>query len=126
MIPQNLEKISSLTGIKYKNNVNSTGTHQYMKKHTKVGTRRNALICRPHSLLELPDMRDSSKLCGLQIGIVHVEVKTQMTDLFVVSCTHVQQYRYQFGASDLSARPVVIFLFVPLLPLLLLRQQGCA
>ena len=40
--------------------------------HEKTGTRRNALICRPHSLLELPDLRDSSKLCGLQIGIVEV------------------------------------------------------
>ena len=48
------------------NNVNSTPVHE------KTGTRRNALIYRPHSLFELPDLRDSSKPCGLQIGIVEV------------------------------------------------------
>ena len=47
-------------------NVNSTPVHE------KTGTRRNALICTPHSLLELPDLRDSNKLCGVQIGIVEV------------------------------------------------------
>lgn len=42
--------------------------------HEKTGTRRNALICTPHSLMELLDLRDSSKLCGtcMQIGIVEV------------------------------------------------------
>ena len=48
------------------NNVHSTPIHE------KTGTRRNALICTPHSLLELPDLRDSNKLCGVQIGIVEV------------------------------------------------------
>ena len=62
--------------------------------HEKTGTRRNALICTQHSLLELPDLRDFNKLCGVQIGIV--EVKTQMTDLFGVS--------NQFYTSDLSAQ----------------------
>ena len=40
--------------------------------HAKSGTRKKTLICRPHSLLELPDLCDSSKLCGLQIDIVKV------------------------------------------------------
>ena len=35
--------------------------------------------------VHLYDLRDSSKLCGLQIGTCIVEVKTQMTDLFGVS-----------------------------------------
>ena len=56
--------------------------------HEKTGTRRNALICRPHSLLELPDLRDSSKLCGLQIGIVEVVAKKNI--LFGVSNQNAQ------------------------------------
>ena len=56
------------------NNVHSSPIHE------KTGTRRNALICRPHSLLELPDLRDSNKLCGVQIGIVEV---IYLNDLFI-------------------------------------------
>ena len=57
---------------------------------TGTGTRSNALtlICTPHSLLELPDLRDFNSQqakFGVQIGTRIVEVKTQMTDLFVVS-----------------------------------------
>ena len=62
---QKFFRFSDLKSI-IQNNVHSTPIHE------KTGTRRNALICRPHSLLELPDLCDSSKLCGLQIGIVEV------------------------------------------------------
>ena len=48
-------------------------SQQYMyTTHEKTGIRRNALVCRPHGLLELPELRDFNKLCGVQIGIVEV------------------------------------------------------
>ena len=48
--------------------------------HEKTGIRRNALVCRPHGLLELPELRDFNKLCGVQIGIVEV---VYLNDLFI-------------------------------------------
>tara|TARA_B110000091_G_scaffold36959_1_gene39701 strand:+ start:97 stop:321 length:225 start_codon:yes stop_codon:yes gene_type:complete len=64
--------------------------------YTKSGTRKKTLICRPHSLLELPDLRDSSKLCGLQNGIVEVVAKKNI--LFVFRAKMPKKW-----ASDLSA-----------------------
>ena len=70
---QKIFRFSDLKSI-IQNNVHSTPIHE------KTGTRRNALICTPHSLLELPDLRDSNKLCGVQIGIVEV---VYLNDLFI-------------------------------------------
>ena len=72
---QKFFRFSDLKSI-IQNNVHSTPTHE----KTGTSTRRNALICTPHSLLELPDLRDSNKLCGVQIGIVEV---VYLNDLFI-------------------------------------------
>ena len=76
--------------------------HQYMKK---TGTRRNALICTPHSLLELPDLRDSNKLCGVQIGIVEVVYLNDWV-LFFLGVRFLTNFRF-FSASDLSASQIL-------------------
>ena len=54
-------------------------------------------------MLELPDLRDSNKLCGVQIGIVEV---VYLNDFIIfLGVRYCTNFRY-FAVSDLSASPV--------------------